>query len=88
MKEEDKSSIPAIMGIGGLVLVVVGTIASFFNIGSFGAILGVLIALYITWIIATMILTSVYPDWSTTNQGVVGFIIALFIIINLVWIGF
>lgn len=44
------------MGIGGLVLVVVSTIAGLFEIGSFGAI--------------------------------IGFLIAFFIIVNLVWIGF
>ncbi len=90
MKDDDeKDSLgPAIVSYSFMLLVVVGTIIGFFNIGfSAGVVVGFLFALVVVWIFSIMILSSIYPDWSDNKTCFVGLAIALFIVINLTFIG-
>lgn len=82
-EQNDDSPIMPVLVCGGLFLIVVGTIAGFFNIGSFSNVLAILFAFYILWVISIAVIVCVKPDWSVTTQGIVGFIVAIFILIGI-----
>lgn len=87
-KEDDKSPMLPIIAYTGLALVVIGTILGFFNIGfTAGMIAGLLIALYICWIVITFLMCYIKPNWSTATQAIVAFIIAIVFIWTLYEIG-
>ena len=86
-QNEDSNLVMSIIIYGGLLLVVIGTVAGLFNIGSFGIVLGAIFAFYITWIISTLLISSVFSQWSMTKQGCIGFVVALFIIIGIILVG-
>ena len=86
-QNEDSNLVMSIIIYGGLLLVVIGTVAGLFNIGSFGIVLGAIFAFYITWIISTLLISSVFSQWSMTKQGSIGFVVALFILIGIILVG-
>ena len=81
-EQNDDSPIMPVLVCGGLFLIVVGTIAGFFNIGSFSNVLAILFAFYILWVISIAVIVSIQPDWSPTMQGIIGFVVAIFILIG------
>lgn len=56
--EKNKSKIAPIVGCTFLLLVIISTIAGFFDVGSFGAVLGIAIASFIIFVIIAMFLNS------------------------------
>ena len=82
-KEDKKDPWPSIVGYSFIFLVVVGTIAGFFNVGSFGAILGIVIAGFITFIIAAMVLSSMNSEDNESSTIIKALIITIFIILGL-----
>lgn len=68
MQEEEKSPVITAIVVGGVILIVVGTIAGIFNIGrSFSFILGIAFATYAFGIGATLVLSATCKDWSMTT---------------------
>ena len=82
-EQNDDSPIMPVLVCGGLFLIVVGTIAGFFNIGSFSNVLAILFALYVFWLVSIVAVVWIKPEWSITTQGIVGFIVAVFILIGI-----
>lgn len=73
MEEDD--SISAILTIGGIILVVVSTIAGIFNL--WGDVLAYVFVFYFMWLISTILLGSFNSDWSKKKAGIIGLIIAI-----------
>ena len=86
-QNEDTNLVMSIITYGGLLLIVIGTIAGFFNIGSFGIVLGTLFIFFAAWAISIFGITYVFPQWSMAKQGSIGFVVALFIIIGIILVG-
>ena len=88
--KEDKGNgkMLPIMSYTGVVLLVIGTILGFCNIGNFGIVLGILIAVYLTWIICCIVIDGIKPEWGEGKQIIVGLLLAIFIVGNLIMVGY
>ncbi len=72
----------------GLFLIIAGTILGLFDIGSFGAIFGSIIAYFVIGLICTFIVIQLKPEWETKKQCVTGYLVGLFIFLNILWVIF
>lgn len=78
MREEKKDEpMAAFITLGGMALIVIGTIAGLFNIGKAGALLGGLFAVYIIWLVLLFTLHSLNKEWSLTKVGWVSLYFAI-----------
>lgn len=53
-----------------------------------GVVFGLMYACFILWIICGLVIDDCHPEWSQSKQAYVALAIAIFIICNLVYIGY
>lgn len=78
----------AIIVYTGLFLIITGTILGLFDVSSFGTIFGSIVAYFAIGLICTFVVIQLKPEWETKKQCITGYLIGLFIFVNILWMVF
>lgn len=88
MEDYDSDFIPKAMAIGFVSIIVVAGIGAFIEPPKWVIyVFAFCSSVWLCWLITTYIFSLLHPEWDTSKQGCIGFLVALFLVINIfAWI--